>query len=980
MGKFDDTMDLNIIDLDKTGSLPDKSEFEGVITYTDDEIEAALAAREIANDVYETKVITQEEIETIKAAKAAEVKPVATTPEPVSEPEEVSDATMFVPNLEEEYAKRVAESSKLDESIFDEFEVRLPDVDEEAKPQPKALKEESLEYEVEEPEVIEDLEDSYLDIDEEEIEELGDLTYHDDEDDVPRKSKSKSKTKSKPVKKADKKARFAELDEEEYEDEEEEEIIPPRMGNKKVSSLDNPRNGSRQKRGLAALFSKLSWMDGVIIATSIILVSIVSIIIIKMMGISTDNQIGELNSLEFASIGSQLENLNSIGNDSIKAFVEKAGEDVVGVVEPSPEPTEEPEPVEDIGVSFTSLEKDLKIKFTNKTVNKLVKGVKFEVEVTDPKGKKLTWYDDDMDGTIYQKDLTPGDYQVIIKSVGDYHFPETPTKVKVKDKITYVAINVVDEIKSESEINAAVEDLQNTANVDKGDVLQDTVKWVESTKATDDTYVDGYSEVAKDTITDPATVNTTAFADGAARFMRTTELDPTPVPEDPTPVPADPTPVPTETPTEAPTPVPTEAPTPVPTETPTQAPTPTPTPAPTATPTVAPTPTPTPTPTATPAAEIKVNIDATSFKLKVGETATLKAEVTGADNKDKTFVSSNAEIATVDAATGVITAKAVGTADIYVKAAAKKPDGSEVTAKCTVTVVSDPTKDTTTLLKDKSGHQVYIKTAEGKFVEAKFADYYTAAKFYIQSDAIYKYTGWQTIDGATYYYDEKGNKVTGDQVIGGIKYSFTSEGKLNMNGGTLGIDVSKWQSSVDWNAVKNSGISFVIVRCGYRGSSTGVLVQDPKFASYASGASKAGLKVGLYFFTQAVNEVEAVEEASMCISLAKNYSISYPIFIDTERVSNGRANKIDKATRTAVCKAFCETIKSAGYTPGVYASKSWFNDNLNVSSLNNYKIWLAQYASTPTYANKYDMWQYTEKGKISGIKENVDLNISYLGY
>lgn len=96
-----------------------------------------------------------------------------------------------------------------------------------------------------------------------------------------------------------------------------------------------------------------------------------------------------------------------------------------------------------------------------------------------------------------------------------------------------------------------------------------------------------------------------------------------------------------------------------------------------------------------------------------------------------------------------------------------------------------------------------------------------------------KYTGWQTIDGATYYFDKNGNKVTGTQVIQGIQYTFSSEG---VRSGTIGIDVSKYQSSINWQKVKNAGINFAIIRCGYRGYGSGVLVQDPKFASHISGA------------------------------------------------------------------------------------------------------------------------------------------------
>ena len=242
-----------------------------------------------------------------------------------------------------------------------------------------------------------------------------------------------------------------------------------------------------------------------------------------------------------------------------------------------------------------------------------------------------------------------------------------------------------------------------------------------------------------------------------------------------------------------------------------------------------------------------------------------------------------------------------------------------------------------------------------------------------------KYTGWQTIDGCVYYFDANGNKVVGEQVIQGAKYDFGPNGVLNTGTGKRGIDVSKWNGSIDWNAVKNSGIEYVIIRCGYRGSSQGALIEDPKYKTNIQGAINAGLKVGVYFFTQAISEAEAVEEASMVLELVKNYKITYPIFLDVE-ASGGRADSIDKATRTAVCKAFCQTIRSGGYTAGVYANKSWLTEKIDASALGSYKIWLAQYADKPTYSGRYDIWQYQSTGKVSGINGDVDMNWSYLGY
>ncbi|MBQ9121915.1 MAG: glycoside hydrolase family 25 protein [Lachnospiraceae bacterium] len=201
------------------------------------------------------------------------------------------------------------------------------------------------------------------------------------------------------------------------------------------------------------------------------------------------------------------------------------------------------------------------------------------------------------------------------------------------------------------------------------------------------------------------------------------------------------------------------------------------------------------------------------------------------------------------------------------------------------------------------------------------------------------------------------------------------------SGTSLGIDVSKWQKEIAWDKVKEDGIDFVIIRCGYRGSVSGCLVEDPYFEQNIKGAIAAGLKVGVYFFTQAVNEVEAVEEASMVVSLIRDYELDYPVFIDTESAGgNGRADALDEETRTAVCEAFCATVRNAGYQSGVYASRNWYNTRVDVEKLERYVIWLAEYRKVPLYQGYYHMWQYTSKGKVDGIEGNVDLNISYLGY
>lgn len=195
----------------------------------------------------------------------------------------------------------------------------------------------------------------------------------------------------------------------------------------------------------------------------------------------------------------------------------------------------------------------------------------------------------------------------------------------------------------------------------------------------------------------------------------------------------------------------------------------------------------------------------------------------------------------------------------------------------------------------------------------------------------------------------------------------------------VGIDVSKWNGDIDWDKVKNAGVEFAIIRAGYRGSSTGSLVEDPYFAANMKGAKASGMPVGVYFFTQAVNEVEAVEEASAVLQLIREYQLDYPVFIDTEGAGGGgRADELDVETRTLVCEAFCRTIENAGYHAGVYASRNWYNNRLHADRLDGqYCIWLAEYRSVPLYQGYYQLWQYTSKGKIDGISGNVDMNISY---
>ena len=207
----------------------------------------------------------------------------------------------------------------------------------------------------------------------------------------------------------------------------------------------------------------------------------------------------------------------------------------------------------------------------------------------------------------------------------------------------------------------------------------------------------------------------------------------------------------------------------------------------------------------------------------------------------------------------------------------------------------------------------------------------------------------------------------------------------------IGIDVSKHNGSIDWEQVKKSGIQFAIIRAGYRGyGEAGNMVEDPYFVQNMNVAIANGIKVGVYYFSQAITVEEAIQEAEATLRMIQDNGfagkLSLPIVIDTE-ASGGRADSMTKEQRTTVVKAFCERIKQAGYTPMVYANKSWLKNNLIMSELEQYEVWVAHYVKTddpinnPTdYDGRFEIWQYTSEGSVPGISGNVDIDISYKKY
>ena len=905
----------------------------------------------------------------------------------------------------------------------------------------------------------------------------------------------------------------------------------------------------------------------------------------------------------FASVGLQLEDIHLIGEQGLLAVADAtiAKIQAAGALEDAnnqPGGWEE-DPFGDynetdisrqvdVGLSMTSIQKDLKIKFVNQKTGKLIPNVPFAVNIKDPDGKTSVWSDDDMDGIIYKKDIVGGSYTVAMEELTDskyskYTISTSPKTVEVKKNISYSKVDVENEIKTESEIDASKEDTKKNETTNEG-ALKDTVAWVESKVISS-----VYNEISKINVPDPLTLldksNKKTFSqlaitnsglvvpteatikvgeelqlkadakitsDNANETIRDivlknvswSSLQPDYVsvdgngkvkglkacdssvksvvvmfnaevtytvetivekpsepeestepsssePESSEPSSGEPEssePESTEPsssePSSSEASVPAESSEPVVQQ-------------------VNPAPDNTEVTTrevteqisgscaivvsdsltkgtvkldkeeiilapkgkeeitakvegfaegktleyrlsdkpdllqtasvdnqgkitlvaketeGTAAMTLTVNYkkedggtDETKavfkFTVKISngmkitleyETLNLYAEVPlvvkayvegAGDTAPKVTATSSNDAAikvaldtTQSQGNGkylvpvVLDVKAAASnVTITVKVEQSSTAAKEIKAACVINVLENPKKDHKTKLTNSNGEQIYV-FENNDYREAVYADYYTHSKFFEKGEA--KYTGWQTIQGKVYFFTAEGKKVTGEQVIQGAKYMFASDGSLVVGNGVVGIDVSKWNGTIDWNAVKNSGISYVIIRCGYRGSTKGSLVEDPKFTKNIKGAISAGLKVGVYFFTQAIDEREAVEEASMVLELIKNYKISYPVFLDVE-ASGGRADSISKDQRTAVCKAFCKTIQNGGYTAGIYANKNWLETKLDPSQLSAYKIWLAQYAAAPTYTGRYELWQYRKNGKVSGISGDVDMNISYLGY
>ena len=214
------------------------------------------------------------------------------------------------------------------------------------------------------------------------------------------------------------------------------------------------------------------------------------------------------------------------------------------------------------------------------------------------------------------------------------------------------------------------------------------------------------------------------------------------------------------------------------------------------------------------------------------------------------------------------------------------------------------------------------------------------------------------------------------------RYTYSEDGEVISR---TGIDVSYHQHDIDWNKVAADGIDFAIIRLGYRGYESGLLNLDENFHTYIKGAIAAGLDVGVYFFSQALNAKEAVEEANFVMENVRGYNLTFPIVFDWEimEYETARTNGIHPYTVTECAAAFCDTITDGGYTPMVYGSRRFALLELDMSRIPDVDFWFAEYKdghNEPSYPYDFQIWQYASDGRVDGISGDVDLNICFVDY
>ncbi len=241
------------------------------------------------------------------------------------------------------------------------------------------------------------------------------------------------------------------------------------------------------------------------------------------------------------------------------------------------------------------------------------------------------------------------------------------------------------------------------------------------------------------------------------------------------------------------------------------------------------------------------------------------------------------------------------------------------------------------------------------------------------------YTGWVTANG-DYYYLQNGNPLTGLQLVEG-KYCFFDARGIKAR--AVGVDVSTYNESIDWQLAKAQGIDFAIIRVGGRGWTSGGIYDDVRAETYLRESQKAGVMRGVYFYSTAISEAEAVEEAEYVLGVLDGRALELPVFYDTERSGeypDGRADGLTPWERTQNALAFCRTIENAGYRAGVYSGRWFFQSRLNAEALKGYALWVAAYTEDgmpPDFEENYGLWQFTDRGSVSGIRCGTDMNVMF---
>ncbi len=207
---------------------------------------------------------------------------------------------------------------------------------------------------------------------------------------------------------------------------------------------------------------------------------------------------------------------------------------------------------------------------------------------------------------------------------------------------------------------------------------------------------------------------------------------------------------------------------------------------------------------------------------------------------------------------------------------------------------------------------------------------------------------------------------------------------------SFGIDVSKYQGKIDWKKVAGSGIDFAMIRMGVRGYSTGAVVFDENFEDNIKGANDNGIDVGIYFYSQAKDQQEAVEEANYAVAAAAAHKVTYPIVFYSEAVTGepGRTEGLEPEQLSGIAKRFCDTVNAYGYRSMIGASKHRLSKDMSPGLFNGYDVWLVdashlkegEMLTMSEYPYRYTMWQYSSNGRIDGIDEAVDLDISFVDY